>query len=164
MQIIVADNSTLSNFARLNLLNPLLATFHSVLICSGVDAEIKNAAEKYVFLKSILSGIEQGKIRVERTDSIEILIMTAKLQKEYRKLSPADATSIALAHNKRLPIAIDEKEGRKVAQVYSIPVLTTLDIFKGWKEKNIFDKKELNNFLDRLESDCCFTIKPKFRF
>lgn len=164
MQIIAADNSTLSNFAKLELITPLFLTFKKIIICTGVEQEIKTGVEKGYLSNNIIEAIDKAKILVEPVDTIEMLSLVANLQKKYPSLSYADATSIALARFKKVPLAIDEKIGITAAQAYNIVVLTTVNILEQWQREKVFTNADLNVFLDRLESECSFKTKPKFRF
>lgn len=163
MKIIVADNSTLSNFARLGVIDPLFVLFEPILICHGVEREVKEWAGKYPFLQMIAGKIEEGKILVEREESPEMLFTVAELQQKYRKLSIADAASIALAHHKKLPLSIDELAGIKAAEAYGVQILTTKNIFQAWNDALIFTPNELNALLDRFDRECIFNTMG-FRF
>ena len=74
-------------------------------------------------------------------------------------LDEGEAASITLALEKKLPLIIDEKKGRKFAQAQGVEIIGLVGILKYLYTKNILTKEETQSIVQKLNvSD--FRISP----
>lgn len=140
MKIIVSDTGPLIILSKINRLDLLHSFFTKVLITPVVFNEItaKNDQAKNTLLK---------------TDFIQITDLSKK--KEYLKLQKVlddgEASGIALAKERSIPLLIDEKKGRKIAKQIGIEIIGFLGVLLlNYRKKNL-NIKEVEKILEDVE-------------
>ncbi|HEX5155133.1 MAG TPA: DUF3368 domain-containing protein [Parafilimonas sp.] len=128
-EIIIADSSSIIVLHETDLLYLLHEIYPQVTITPQVAGEIKIALPDWM---NISAPFDQQ--------------MVSALLKD---LDEGEASSIALAleHRNSL-LAIDEKDGRKVAASFNIPIIGTLAVLLEAKQKRLVDS--FKECLDKL--------------
>jgi len=131
--MIISDSTTLIILSDLDRLDLLKNLFEKVFVPFGVYEEINFKK------KTDLPGfIEVIKIN----DDNEILLNLQKV------LDEGESEAIVLAIQKKLPLIIDEKKGRKIAKSLGIEIIGLLGILYLNYKRNFLNKKEVKEFLD----------------
>jgi hypothetical protein len=144
MRVIVSDTTSLIVLEALNALDLLCKVFHTLLIPKAVLVELQ-AGSPHIARKFDKAGCIEV-IHLEPSEQLVSLQLV---------LDTGEAEAITLALEKRLPLLIDERKGRTIAQqkglvitgfvglltlAIKIPVLTPIEA------KELLDQAISNNF------------------
>jgi predicted nucleic acid-binding protein len=136
MTALVSDATALIVLAKLGQQKLLKQLFSSVWIPSTVFTEITAKADHDVSI----------------WDDPYFSIQKALDDKLYKALlvilDPGESEAIALAAREGLPLLIDEKKGRTIAQSLDITVIGLVGIFLALKQKGFLDLKQIRTLLD----------------
>jgi len=134
MKIIIADSSTLIALLDTGNFSLLFKLFEELIITVEVYEEItynnlhKQTIEDYLSLNRLKLQT------IKHNDMYEMLT---------KRLDAGESASIVLAKELKLPLIIDEKKGRKVANSLGINIIGLVGIILKLLQKNIISKKEL---------------------
>jgi predicted nucleic acid-binding protein len=148
--IVVSDTSPVLNLARIGHLTLLPALYHRVLIPSGVDTELRNAAAEV----SEAIGLAR---------ETWLAVATPNDQKRVRQfrqdLDLGEAEAIALALERQADLLlVDERRGRRAATAAGLTVIGLLGVVAQAKRSGLItNAKEL---LDELIHTARFWIGP----
>ena len=144
MKIIIADSSTLITLLDTNNFSLLFELFEEIIITDEVYDEItynlyhKEKIDNYLSLRKLtLIAIEHG-------DMYEML---------RKRLDVGESESIALAKKLQLPLIIDERKGRKVAQSLGIDIIGFVGIILKLLEKEIISKNRAVEIVEQVEEN-----------
>ncbi len=140
MKIIVSDSSPLIILSKCNKLNLLKNLFSEVLITQVVFDEISAKNDK-------------AKNDLQTTDFIKIISIQniSAYQQLLDVLDAGEASAIALAKEKKLPLLIDEKKGRKIAQRVGIDIIGFLGILLLNYQRNNITKSDVIEIINEAE-------------
>ncbi len=112
MNLIVSDTTTLIVLERLNALSMLCSLFDKILIPQAVMDEL-------------LTGNSEISELMQQAGCYEIVSVNAseRLLELYQWLDRGEAEAIELALTNQLPLIIDERKGRKIAQQKNLSVI-----------------------------------------
>lgn len=130
--MIISDSTTLIILLDLNRFDLLDNLFDNIIIPHTVYDEI-NFKKEIVLPKSIkVSKVKESQL----LHSLKLL------------LDDGESEAIALAHEKKLPLIIDEKKGRKIAQNMNLKIIGLLGIVYVNIKKEFIMKEDAKVFLD----------------
>jgi predicted nucleic acid-binding protein len=129
--IIVADAGPLIALGRINQIESLTALFGRIIIPQAVYREITYNANK-ADVKVISLAIKNKQIEIASAD-----IETDKLLEFLSILDEGEAAAIYLAKERNLPLLIDEKLGRGIAQKANITIIGTAGVLLLAKKKGV---------------------------
>ena len=144
MKIIVADSSTLIALLDTENFSLLFELFEEIVISDEVYREI---TEKFDHKEKIDSCIVSNRVNlttVEHDDRYEML---------RKRLDKGESESIALAKKLALPLIIDEKKGRKIAQSLRIDIIGFVGIVLKLLEKEIISKSKATKIVKQVEEN-----------
>ena len=132
--MIVFDSSTLILIAKVELLNPFLASVESpVAIPTEVERECCGAKKTFDALM-IQKALEESRIRLV---AVRNRTLVARLQADF-SLGRGEAEALALAMKEKAQLlGIDDKNGINAAKVLGIPFTTALGILVRSREKGL---------------------------
>lgn len=131
--MIISDSTTLIILSDLKRFNLLSNIFEKVYIPKKVFEEVSYRSN--IRLPEFIEIIE--------AEQNELLTNLKKI------LDEGESEAIALAVQKKLPLIIDEKKGRKVAKNLDIEIIGLLGVLYLNYKKNYLSKKEIEEFLDK---------------
>jgi predicted nucleic acid-binding protein len=136
--LIILDNSVLSSFTRLNLLDELEILFKEVFVTKAIIDEYSSSwsgkLPKFIIIVDITTEIT--------------------LPPPLRALSQADLPLIRLSLDKSLPIASDDLSLRKYAKSLDIKITGSVGLLRAmWDQKIIFEKDIFNQLVTDLQKD-----------
>jgi predicted nucleic acid-binding protein len=144
MKIIIADSSTLITLLDINNFSLLFELFEEIIITDEVYNEItyniyhKKRIDDYLSLKKMTLK------SIEHNDMYEML---------RKRLDSGESESITLAKKLQLPLIIDEKKGRKVAQSLGIKIIGFVGIILKLLEKEIIPKSRALEIVQEVEEN-----------
>ena len=142
-KVIVADSSPLIAFGSINQLSIVFELFGKIIIPQAVANECLVEITR-PGAAAIAKAIETNKIQVHAP-------IDCQNHTEMRMiLDEGEADAIALAHSLNLPLVIDEKLGREIAQEMGIKIIGTVGILLLAKQKKIV--KEIKPILMQLKN------------
>ncbi len=135
----VSNSSPLILLAKIDRFNLLKDLFKLVYIPKSVYREVVVVGAGRAGSKEVEEGVNNGWIKVE----------TAQISPELELiLGRGEAEAIMLAEKLKLPLIIDERKGRKIAERRGIKIVGTLGILlKAYKLGLI---KDLNTEIEKL--------------
>jgi len=144
MKIIIADSSTLIALLDTGNFSLLFKLFEELIITVEVYEEItynnlhKQTIEDYLSLNRLKLQT------IKHNDMYEMLT---------KRLDAGESASIVLAKELKLPLIIDEKKGRKVANSLGINIIGLVGIILKLLQKNIISKKRALDIVKDLEKN-----------
>ena len=130
--MIISDSTTLIILLDMDRFDLMDNLFPSITIPQTVYDEI-NFKKETVLPRSIkVSKIKESQL----LKSLKLL------------LDDGESEAIALAHEKKLPLIIDEKKGRKIAQNMNLKIIGLLGIVYVNIKKEFITQKDAKLFLD----------------
>ncbi|MFA4820386.1 MAG: DUF3368 domain-containing protein [Candidatus Aenigmatarchaeota archaeon] len=144
---LVFDSTPLIYFGRISILDKITKLKDEKIIPFSVYKEVvetglRKGKEDAYLVKSL---VNQGLFSVEKGQD--------KIMKEFneiRRLSMADAETLAVAKNKKAIAIIDESFLRTIAEAHGIEYAGSIFIlFKLYKEK-LIEKKDIKKYLDEM--------------
>jgi len=135
--IVVSDSTTLIILYDLDKLEYLKNIFSTIYIPQKVYDEI--SCKKDIVLPKFIT-VQKVK-ESQRVDELKLL------------LDDGESEAIALALEKKLPLIIDEKKGRKIALNLGVDILGLLGVLYLNIKKGFIDKKEAKLFLKTAKTD-----------
>ena len=144
MKIIIADSSTLIALLDTGNFSLLFKLFEELIITAEVYEEItynnlhKQTIEDYLSLNRLKLQT------IKHNDMYEMLT---------KRLDAGESASIVLAKELQLPLIIDEKKGRKVANSLGINIIGLVGIILKLLQKNIISKKRALDIVKDLEKN-----------
>lgn len=149
--MIVSDATILITLINIDEFAILELFINKIIIPHEVYEEVskKESAKKYLDKQ-----IDKGFISVEKYDDISLF-------KEINYLLDAgESASITLAIEKKLPLIIDEKKGRRFAQKQGIETVGLVGILRFLYVKKRLSEEEVLNIIKKL-NDSDFRISEK---
>ena len=144
MKIIIADSSTLITLLDTDNFSLLFELFKEIIITDEVYNEI---TQKFYHKENIDSYILSSKLKliaIEHNDMYEML---------RKRLDGGESESIALAKKLELPLIIDERKGRKIAQSLEINIIGFVGIVLKLLEKEIITKTKAIKIVKQVEEN-----------
>ncbi len=133
-QVIVSDTTALIILSKLNRLDLLSNLFERVILPQVVYDEL--TVKELVELPSFFEISQQP-----TTVSLDLLVLDA-----------GEAAAIALAEQLQLPLLIDEKKGRRIAQARKVIIFGTLGLIITNTKRGYLTQDEAIQLIDRLAS------------
>ena len=144
MKIIIADSSTLITLLDTKNFDLLFKLFHEIIITDEVYAEITH---KFYHKEEIDSHLIQNNLKLQSVEHKEMYEMLTK------RLDRGEAESITLAKKLELPLIIDERKGRNIANSLGIPIIGLIGILLKLLEKEILSKEEAIEVIEQVEAN-----------
>lgn len=136
-QVIISDTTTLIVLEKQNKLSLLCKLFDEVIVPQAVYEEL-------------LIGLESDKtVKAFSCLNIEIVVYSERLQDLLMILDQGEAEAIELAISKNLPLIIDEKKGRKIAQNLGLIVTGLAGILILATKKKILTSNQAQVLLEK---------------
>lgn len=136
-QVIISDTTTLIVLEKQNKLSLLCKLFDEVIVPQAVYEEL-------------LIGLESDKtVKAFSCLNIEIVVYSERLQDLLMILDQGEAEAIELAISKNLPLIIDEKKGRKIAQNLDLIVTGLAGILILATKKKILTSNQAQVLLEK---------------
>lgn len=156
----IADNSTLSNFARSGHLDLLQKIFpQGVWTTAEVVAELERGAGKYPELLELLNAQSSWLKVVEKLSPKEL-----EIQRQLREQHPsirrgADSSVLAVAKSRSWLVLTDDGAMKKVAEREGIGVLGTIDILRLATQKGFITHSQARQIKADMEAKARFQVK-----
>jgi len=144
MKIIIADSSTLITLLDTNNFSLLFELFKEIIITDEVYNEI---TQKFYHKDKIDSYILASRLKLIAIEHNEMYEMLRK------RLDRGESESIALAKKLELPLIIDERKGRKIAQSLEINIIGFVGIVLKLLEKEIISKTRAIEIVKQVEEN-----------
>ncbi len=144
MKIIIADSSTLITLLDIDNFFLLFEFFEEIIITDEVYDEITYNLYHKEKIDSHLSLGKLTLVAIEHGDMYEML---------RKRLDARESESIALAKKLQLPLIIDEKKGRKIAQSLGIDIIGFVGIILKLLEKEIISKNRALKIVEEVEDN-----------
>ena len=144
MKIIIADSSTLITLLDTDNFTLLFDLFEEIIITDEVYNEI---TQKFYHKEKIDACILSSKLKliaIEHNNMYEML---------RKRLDAGESESIALAKKLELPLIIDERKGRKIAQSLEINIIGFVGIVLKLLEKEIITKTKAIKIVKQVEEN-----------
>lgn len=138
MKVIVSDTTSLIVLEGLEALDLVCKVFESVLIPQAVFNELAAGSPNIAQKLRASACIEL--IRLNASEQLNNLLLI---------LDQGEAEAITLALEKRLPILIDERKGRMIAQQKGLVVTGFLGLLLLAIQRNALTKPEAQQLLDQ---------------
>lgn len=137
---IVIDNTVLSNFALIGKIDLLVSALKD--FSHATTLQVK---------EEFMVGIEKGLLTEVDLEWLTILELSAKEENRYQilsqRLGKGEASCLAIALERRYPLATDDRKARTIAQQFGIIVTGTLGILKTLIRKDILSIEETDDIL-----------------
>ena len=144
MKIIIADSSTLITLLDTDNFSLLFDLFKEIVITDEVYSEI---TQKFYHKEKIDAYIVSSRLKLIAIEHNEMYEMLRK------RLDRGESESIALAKKLGLPLIIDERKGRKIAQSLEIKIIGFVGIVLKLLEKEIISKTEALKIVKQVEEN-----------
>jgi predicted nucleic acid-binding protein len=144
MKIVIADSSTLISLLDTENFALLFELFQEIIISTEVYREISC---KFHHKETIDGHLSSSKMRLEMVEHDVMYEMLIK------RLDAGESESIALAKKESLPLIIDERKGRKVAQSLGIPIIGLIGIILQLLKSEVILKKEAIKIVEQIEEN-----------
>ncbi len=144
MKIIIADSSTLITLLDTQNSSLLFELFEEIIITDEVYDEITYSLYHKDKIDTYLSLGQLKLMTIEHGDMYEMLI---------KRLDAGESESIALAKKLQLPLIIDERKGRKIAQSLGVNIIGFVGIILKLLEKEIISKTKAINVVEQVEEN-----------
>ena len=144
MKIIIADSSTLITLLDTHNFSLLFELFEEIIITDKVYNEITYNIYHKEKIDGYLSSGNLSLVAIEHGDMYEML---------RKRLDAGESESIALAKKLQLPLIIDERKGRKVAQSLEINIIGFVGIILKLLEKEIISKSRAVEIVEQVEEN-----------
>ena len=156
---IIADTSTLSNFARSGWWWVLEKVFpEGMLTPDDVMEEIEKGIEKGYELGAIVEAWGKWLEVIEALSDSEVA-MLQQLRTEYKAICQgAEATVLAIAGIRELTCLIDDKAAIRAARDQGIAVITTYDVLQRAIKEGIISKEDLQKLKTDLSQKARFKL------
>jgi len=144
MKIIIADSSTLIALLDTNNFSLLFELFKEIIVTDELYSEI---TQKFYHKEKIDSYILSNRLKLVTIEHNEMYEMLRK------RLDKGESESIALAKKLELPLIIDERKGRKIAQSLEINIIGFVGIVLKLLEKEIISKNRAIEIVKEVEEN-----------
>jgi len=158
---VIANTSTLSNFAAVGRLELLQALFETLYISEQVFDEIQNGLfQGYDFYKNLDQHIfpfsDTGWLHLTTLDTSDELITFNRL---LSKLHSGEASCLSIAHHRQWLFLTDDKVARQVGQTMNVPISGTLGVLLSLVKQNHLPLTEADTILLRTPEK----MEPNFK-
>lgn len=137
-QLIISDTTSLIVLEKQNQLSVLCKLFDEVIIPHAVYEEL------------LIIGLENDRtIKAFSCLKIESVVYSKRLQDLLMILDQGEAEAIELAVNKKLPLIIDEKKGRKIAKNFGLVVTGLAGILILSTQKKVLSPTQSKMILEK---------------
>lgn len=141
-QLVVADSSPLITLLNIGHLGWLQKLFSRVLIPPMVELEVsRGEAEDSEWFAMQQSGFIRT-VELESDEQLPILLL---------QIDPGESEAILLAKQLGLPLLIDDKAGRKMAQMMDVRITGLVGILEALKRQGEISVDEMLEILEALE-------------
>jgi len=144
MKIIIADSSTLITLLDTNNFDLLFELFKEIIITDEVYAEI---TYQFYHKEKIDQYIIKNRLQLQSVEHKEMYEMLTK------RVDKGEAESITLAKKLELPLIIDERKGRNIANSLGVPIIGLIGILLKLLEKNIITKERAIKVIEEVEEN-----------
>jgi len=156
----IADNSTLSNFARSGHLDLLQKIFPcGVWTTAEVIAELERGVAKYPQLQQLLNAQGSWLKVVEKLSEQELQIQGQLMERYPSIRRGADSSVLAVAKSRNWLVLTDDEAMAKVAQREGIKVLGTAEILKLARQRGFLTFSQSQQVKADMEAKARFRVK-----
>jgi len=140
-QAVVSDSTALISLLNIERFELLFKFSKTIIITEAVYNEVSYQ----LHAKKVLDGyIEKNQVIVKQIDECESLKLL------LIRLDQGESESILLAKKENLPLIIDEKKGRSVAEEFGIKIIGLIGILLVLKKKEYLKNDEIINIVNEL--------------
>lgn len=140
-EIVISDSTTLISLINIERLGLLFKFTKTIIITQAVYKEVSQPRHA----KNVLDdSIEKKQVIVKTVDKNEDLKLL------LIRLDQGESESILLAQKENLPLIIDEKKGRSVAQEFGIKIIGLVGILLVLKKKKLLSNDEIIDIVGEL--------------
>ena len=155
----IADNSTLSNFARSGHLDLLQKIFPcGVWTTAEVIAELERGVAKYPQLQQLLNAQGSWLKVVGRLNEQELQIQGQLMERYPSIRRGADSSVLAVAKSRNWLVLTDDEAMAKVAQREGIKVLGTAEILKLARQRGFLTFSQSQQVKADMEAKARFRV------
>ena len=141
-QLVVADSSPLITLLNIGHLDWLQKLFSQILVPPMVDLEVsRGELEGSAWFELRESGFIRT-VELENVEQLPILLL---------QIDPGESEAILLAKQLGLPLLIDDKAGRKMAQLMDVRITGLVGILEALKRQGEISVDEMPSILEALE-------------
>ena len=140
---VISDSTTLIALINIDRFELLFLFSKHIIISQAVYNEVScQAPAKKILDQSI----------ADKQLSIEIIANNKALQNLLIQLDLGEAESILLAKKRNLPLIIDEKKGRAVAEAFGLKTIGLIGILYLFKQKKRLSSDDIINIVSELKA------------
>ena len=141
--VVVSDSTTLISLFNIDRFELLFHFSHTILISQAVYNEVSC---QYPAKKSLDAYIADKRVIVKALED------SKQLAQLLIRLDLGESESILLAKKENLPLIIDEKKGRAVAEEVGLDTIGLIGILYLYKQKAILSASDIVTIVDELRS------------
>ncbi len=150
--MIIADACSVILLAKASVLERSLTTYN-IRISPQVYEEVLAGKQKQFQDALLLERLEQEKkIKIIDAPSASI----KRLQRDF-KMGEGEASTIALGIKEQAIVATDNRQGRKAARIYGLPLVGSIDLVVSLARKKIISKEKAEDALRILQEEGWFS-------
>ena len=149
--LVVCNTSPLTNLAAIGQFHLLRELFQEIYITEGVWDELNEGGQAWPGSAEVAQATWVHRRKPQNSSLVATL---------RRDLDRGEAETIALAiEMDSHRVVIDERDGRRHAQLHGLPVIGTLGLLVDAKNRGI--RSEIRHYLDALRQEAGFFIGTK---
>lgn len=139
--IVISDSTTLISLINIERFELLFKFSETIMIAPSVYSEVtvqksaKRILDEYMALSKVMIREVKNLKKVK-----ELLI----------RLDLGESESIILAHEQKLPLIIDEKRGKKIAQSFELETIGLIGILLVYKKRGYCSSDEITKIVNEL--------------
>jgi len=150
--LIIANTSTLSNFAAVGQLELLQSRFETLYISEQVFDEIQDGlTQGYDFYTNLKQQIfpfsDTGWLHLITMDTVDELMTFNRL---LSKLHTGEASCLSIAHHRQWLFLSDDKAARQQARAMNVPISGTLGVLLSLVKQNKLPLVEADRVLQQM--------------
>ncbi|AAB91131.1 DUF3368 domain-containing protein [Archaeoglobus fulgidus] len=138
--MVLVDNTVLSNFAKVGRVDLLSKAFEKLFVTEQVKEEFEFGVKR-----GVLPALPRN-FEILRLEEYELDIYNSL----RTNLGKGEASCLAIAKNRKIPLLTDDFDARKVANILGVPVSGTVGVLARCVEKNLISKDEGNQILKEM--------------
>ena len=139
--IVISDSTTLISLINIERFELLFKFSDTIIVTPSVYSEVtaqksaKRVLDEYISLSKVVVNEVKNSKKVK-----ELLI----------RLDIGESESIVLAEEKKLPLIIDEKKGKKIALSFGIEAIGLIGILLVYKKRGYLSNTEIVEIVEEL--------------
>jgi predicted nucleic acid-binding protein len=141
--IVISDSTTLISLINIERFDLIFRFARQIVITPAVYQEVSVQKRAKAILDEYIQQSDIMIDSIKKPDEVKVLRI---------RLDLGESESIALARERSLPLIIDEKRGKSIAQSLGVKTIGLIGILLIYKRKGYLSDKEIAEIANELES------------